>query len=81
MDVFFDGRWYLRKTNTILLGIKSLQIQRKFSDNEPVYNKHFLKTKIKSCGEEVRDFYGTNIPKRDSHYTCLAVISLDSAPK
>ena len=37
--------------NIILLGIKS-----EF-DSEPVYNKEFLKTKIKSHGNEVTDFY------------------------
>ena len=41
--------------------------------------KIFLKTKIKSYGDEVTDFYGREIPKVDSNHTCLAVISLDSA--
>ena len=39
----------------------------------------FLKTKMKSYGDEVTDFYGREIPKVDSNHTCLAVISLDSA--
>ena len=50
-------------------------------DSEPVYNKEFLKTKIKSQGDEVTDFYDKKIPKVDSNHTCLAVISLDSALK
>ena len=41
--------------------------------------KIFLKTKMKSYGDEVTDFYGREIPKVDSNHTCLAVISLDSA--
>ena len=45
----------------------------------PVYNKNFLKTKIKS--HKVTDFYDKEIPKVDSDYTCLAVISLDSSLK
>ena len=38
-----------------------------------------LKTKIKSYGDEVTDFYNKEIPKMDSNHTCLAVMSLDSA--
>ena len=40
-----------------------------------------MKTKIKSYGDEVTDFYNKEIPKEDSNHTCLAVISLDSAAK
>ena len=38
-----------------------------------------MKTKTKSYDDEVTDFYDKEIPKVDSNYTCLAVISLDSA--
>ena len=40
-----------------------------------------MKTKIKSQGDEVTDFYDKKIPKVDSNHTCFAVISLDSAHK
>ena len=40
-----------------------------------------MKTKIKSHGDEVRDFYGKKISKLNSNHTCLAIISLDSALK
>ena len=40
-----------------------------------------LKAKIKSRGDEVKDFYDRSILKEDSNHTCLAVISLDSALK
>ena len=40
-----------------------------------------MKTKIKSHGDEVTDFYDKKIPKVDSSHTWLAVISLDSALK
>ena len=36
---------------------------------------------IKSRGDEVINFYNKKNPKVDSNYTCLAVISLDSALK
>ena len=58
----------------------SADIKNKF-DSEPVYNKIFLKTIIKSHGGEVTDFYDEKIPKLDSNYTCLAVNSLDSSLK
>ena len=48
-------------------------------DRKPVYNKNYLKTKIKSHGNEVTDFYDKEIPKLDSNNTCIEVISLDSA--
>ena len=40
-----------------------------------------MKTKIKSHADEVADFYDKEIPKVNSHHTCLALIILDSALK
>ena len=40
-----------------------------------------MKTKIKSHGNQVTDFYNKKIPKVDSNYTCLAKISFDCALK
>ena len=79
MDVFFDWRWYLlEKYNTIWDKV-SADIKKEF-DNEPVYNKNILKTKIKKCyGDKVTDFYDKGIPKSDSNHTYLAVIHLNSA--
>ena len=80
MDVFFDWSWWIvKKYNTIWDKI-SADIKKEF-DSEPVYDKEFLKTKIKYHGDEVRDFYNTGIPKEDSNHTCFAVISLDPALK
>ena len=50
-------------------------------DSQPVYNKKFLKTKVKSRGDGVTDFCDKGIPKLNSNHTCLAIISLDSALK
>ena len=58
----------------------SADIKKEF-DSEPVFNKKFLKTKIKFHGDEVTDFYDKEIPKIDSNHVCLAVTSLDSAFK
>ena len=76
MDVF---NALLEKYNTIWDNV-SVDIKKEF-DNELVYNKNYLKTKIKSHGDEVTDFYNKKIPKLDSNHTFLAVISLDSALK
>ena len=55
---------------------------RKEYNSEPVYNKNYLKTKIKSHDDdEVTGFYDKKIPTLDSNHTCLAVITLDSALK
>ena len=69
----------LGKYNTIWDKV-SADIKKEF-DSEPVYDKEFLETKIKSHGDEVTDFYGKEIPKVHSNHTCLVLISLDSALK
>ena len=69
----------LEKYNTVL-GKVSADIKEEFH-SELVYNKNYLKAKIKSYGYEVTDFYDRKIPKLDSNHTCLAVISLASAIK
>ena len=69
----------LEKYNTVWNKV-SADIKKEF-DSEPVYNEHFLKTKIKSHDNEAADFYDKNLPKVDSNHTCLAVTSLDSAFK
>ena len=45
----------LEKYNTIWDKV-SAEIKKEF-DSEPICNKEFLKTKIKSHGDEVTDFY------------------------
>ena len=79
MDVFFsfEDNGLLEKYNTIWDKI-SADFKKEF-DSEPVYNKTFLKTKVKSCGDEATNFHDKEIPKVNSNHTYLAVISLDSA--
>ena len=80
----YDGqtKWmcFLIEDTNIMWDKVSADIKKEF-DREPVYNKDVLKTKVKSHGDEVKDFYGKKSPKVDSSHTCLAVINLDSAPK
>ena len=56
----------------------SADIEKEF-DSEPVYNKEFLKTKIKSHGDEVTNFYNKKLPKVGCNHICLSV--MDSALK
>ena len=69
----------LEKSNTIWDKV-SLDVKENFY-NKPVYNNEFLKSKIKSHGDKVTDFYDKKIRKVDSNHTCLVVITLDSALK
>ena len=69
----------LEKYNTIWDEV-SAAIKKEF-DSEPVYNKEYLQTKVKSHGDEVTGFYDKKNLKVDSNHTCLAVISLDFALK
>ena len=68
---------FLEKCNIIWDKVRD-NIKKEF-DCQPVYNKEFLKTKIKSHCDEVTDFNDKGIVKVDSNHTCAAVISLDSA--
>ena len=44
----------------------------KKNDREPVYNKIFKKSKIKSYGDKVTDFYNIKYPKADSNHNCFS---------
>ena len=79
----YDGqtKWmYFLIEDDDLLEKVSADIKKEF-DSLPVYNKNFLKTKTKSHGNEITDFYDKKIPKVGSSHTCLVVITLDSALK
>ena len=52
---------------------------KKEFDSEPVYNKKYLKAKIKSYdGKSSTNFHSNKIPKEDSQYICLSVILIAS---
>ena len=81
MDVFFliEDDKLLEKYNAIWDKV-SADIKREL-DSQPAFNKEYLKTKIKSNGHKVTDFHDKKISMVNFSYTCLAVISLDSAFK
>ena len=59
--------------NVTIFGIKSAIIW----NCKPIYNKKFLKTKMKSYLDKAADFRNEEISKVGSNYTCLAVIWID----
>ena len=63
-----EGDDLFKKYNTIWEKF-STDIKKEF-DSELVYNKESLKTKIKSHGDEVTDFYDKKIPKVVSNHPC-----------
>ena len=61
MDAFLiEDDHLLEKYNTVWDKV-SADIKREFH-SEPLYNKNYLKTKVRSHGDEVTDFYD----KKDS---------------
>ena len=79
MSFLIEDDDLLEKYNTIWDKV-SADIKKEF-ESESVYNKNYLKSKIKSHGDEVTDFYDKKFLKLDSNHICLAVISLDSVLK
>ena len=52
----------------IIFEIKSIIILKKEFDCESIYNKKTLKTKIRSGGDEAKDFYTRKISETGSNY-------------
>ena len=50
-------------------------------ESKPVYKKQFLKTRVKSYGNEATDLHDNEIYKVGSDGTCSAIINIDSALK
>ena len=70
----------LEKYNEIWKNVSSI-IKKEF-DNKPVYNKRYVKTKIKSYnGKMNTNFRNNEIPKEGSQCVCLSVIFSDSVSK
>ena len=63
----------LEKQNTIWNKF-SADMKKDF-DSEPVYTKKILKTRIKSHGDEVTDFYDKEILKVDFNHTLMKLLS------
>ena len=68
---------FLEKYNTIW--DKVIADIKKEVDSKLVFNKDFLKTKVKSYGNEGTDFYDKKNGKVDFNHTCLTAVNLESA--
>ena len=72
MDYFLiEDDELLKKCNTSCNKVSS-EGKKQFN-SKPVYNKIFLKNKLKSFGDEATDFHDKEMPKGGSNDTCLAV--------
>ena len=50
--------------------------------SEPVYEKKYLKAKIREFDGEIRtNFLGNSMPKENMYYSCIACITIDSVMK
>ena len=50
--------------------------------SEPIYEKKYLKAKIREFDSEIRtDFLGNSTPKENMYYSCIACITIDSVMK
>ena len=71
------GDELLEKCNDIWEKVK-YSLKKEF-DSEPVYNKKYLKAKIKPYNEKINtNFRNNKIPKEDSKFIFLSVILIDS---
>lgn len=57
--------------------VKSAIVHELEFDNELVYNKIFLTTKIKFYYAQATNFCDDKMPKKGVNYICLAVILID----
>ena len=56
------------------LGKKVKDSFKKEFDSEPVYNKKYLKAKMKSYNGKINtNFYNNKIPKDGLHFICLVI--------
>ena len=50
--------------------------------SQPIYENKYLKTKVREFDGSIKtNFLGNNIPKENSHYTCIACITVHSVMK
>ena len=81
----YDGQakwmYFLIEDDDLLEKYKTVWDNVSTGIKKPGFNKSFLKTKTKSYGDEAIGFYNKKISKVGFNHTCIAVITIDSAPK
>ena len=77
MSLLIKDDELLEKYNEICKKVKD-SLKREF-DSKPVYNKKFLKAKIRYYKRKINTkFQNNKIPKENYQYICLSVILIDS---
>ena len=50
--------------------------------SQPIYENKYLKAKVREFDGSIKtNFLGNNLPKENTHYTCIACITIDSVIK
>ena len=76
MSLLIKDDQLLEKYNEIWEKVRDT-LKREF-DSKPVYNKKYLKAKIKPYNEKTNtNFHNNKIPIKDYQYICLSIILLD----
>ena len=84
-SLFTDNNEFLGRYTTIWGKISDL-INKKF-DSDPVYNKKYVNTKIRSYNNDIKtnfhdiDNKNNKLPEKNKPYKCMSLISLDSIIK
>ena len=84
-SLFTDNNEFLARYTTIWGKISDL-INKKF-DSDPVYNKKYINTKIRSYNNDIKtnfhdiDNKNNKLPEKNKPYKCMSLISLDSIIK
>ena len=84
-SLFTDNNEFLGRYTTIWGKINDL-INKKF-DSDPVYNKKYINTKIRSYNNDNKtnfhdiDNKNNKLPEKNKSYKCMSIISLDSIIK
>ena len=51
-------------------------------NSEPIYENKYLKAKVREFNGNIKtNFLGNNLPKENTHYTCIACITVDFVMK
>ena len=77
MSFLADDDDVILKCNKIWKKIKKL-LSVEF-DSQPVYDEKYIKTRVKTFDDKViTKFTDNEIPKENTHYSCIAVSCVDS---
>ena len=85
MSFFTNNNEFLERYTAIWEKISDL-VNKKF-DSDPIYNKKYINTKIRSYNNDIKtnfrniDNKNNTLPEKNKAYKCISLISLDSIIK